>query len=79
MLFLKHGGHILEQEGAREKELDQKVESMTLARKVAPGLAQALARNETSPFDYLFPQIAQDPKVLSQTRSIGIFQRHFRS
>jgi hypothetical protein len=54
---------------------------MTLARKVAPGLAQALARNETSPFDYLFPQIAQDPeahlpatdpaKVVADLRALG--------
>ena len=81
MLFLKHGGHVLEQEGPREKELDQKVESMTLARKVAPGLAQALARNETTPFDYLFPQIAEDPdahlpaadpaKVVADLRALG--------
>ncbi len=81
MLFLKHGGHVLEQEGPKEQELDQKIESMTLARKAAPDLDQALARDETTPFDYLFPQIAEDPnahhpatdpaKVVDALRALG--------
>src|SRR5688572_1274168 len=60
MLFLKHGGHILEQEGQREKDLDREIESITLASKVAPNLVEAIKRDETTLFDYLFPEITRD-------------------
>lgn len=36
MLFLRHGGHILEKDDQKAQALDRSVESISLARKVAP-------------------------------------------
>ena len=61
MLFLKHGGHILEQDDRKARELDRRREGITLAGRISRPLAKVLERDETTPFDYLFPDLADDP------------------
>src|SRR4051794_14197091 len=60
MLFLKHGGHILEQTDQKAVELDRRREGITLAKRVSRRLARFLEREETTSFDYLFAHLAKD-------------------
>jgi hypothetical protein len=60
MLFLKHGGRVLEEDDQRAQELDRTVEGVALAHSVAPRVAAALKKGETTPFDYLLSQIVGD-------------------
>lgn len=58
MLNLKHGGHILDDNAPGAEETTRKMDSVILAKNA---LRKGEPRPTETPFDYLLPQIANDP------------------
>jgi hypothetical protein len=58
MLNLKHGGHILDDNALGAEETTRKMDNVVLAKNA---LRKGEPRPTETPFDYLFPQLANDP------------------
>jgi hypothetical protein len=58
MLNLKHGGHILDDNAPGAEETTRKRDDVVLAKNA---LRKDEPRPTETPFDYLFPQLANDP------------------
>ncbi len=78
MLNLKHGGHILDDDAPGAEETARTIDGVTLATNA---LRKGEPRPTETPFDYLFPQLKDDPqnylpaddpaKVVADLKALG--------